>query len=169
MPLITSSDSLKNLIESGRLSIVRKPQKAIGSFNYFFTPTLSLTLYNPKVMLSNNKFIVLEFDRYRQLSLFTMLKSVHNQLTCYLKRSYVVDCDNCYGIASENESTFTVRCSLPQSGGRYRIQCETNGVESKFQVPRSGLSLEKVNVEIRNVWYSDSRLGYNLEVKGVSE
>jgi len=167
MPIITA-DVLRQMISNGNVSIIKKNQKGVDSYNYYFTPNLGLELYNVVVIATNPKYLVFRFDKRTHLSLLMMLKSINEQLKDYLSRSYIIDTEHTfYDISSEQPETFTLRCSLPQTRGRYGINCLFENQNVRFNLPRNGAMYSKVTLEIRNVWETNKKLGYNLELKYV--
>ncbi len=161
-----NSEKVKDMVANCELSIIRKPQKEAGNYNYYFTPNMTVKLYNAKVIVSDPKFLVLQFTKSSSLNLLIMLRSINASLTSYLRRCYVIDEDKMlYPCFSEQEDTFTIRCYLPHIRNKYFITTEFDGVESKFVLPRPNNILSCVTVEYRNIWESTDKLGFNMEVK----
>jgi hypothetical protein len=168
MPILYSN-VLKDLVETDTLKILKKSQKVSGNSNYYFTPNLSLELYNPKVMFVTPKFIVLEFDRVKHASLLTLIKGINSTLLYQLRKRYSeLYSKNIYDIVSEKESTFTIRCFLPNSSGKYFINCTNNQNETlTYKLPRVSSQYDIATVEIRNVWVNGEKSGFNIELKNV--
>jgi hypothetical protein len=72
--------------------------------------------------------------------------------------------ENIYSVVSEQENTFTIRCSLPNYKGYYNIVYELDEV-LPFKLPRKGNIIETARVDIRNLWKNNGVLGFNLELK----
>lgn len=160
---IKSSETLNELFESREVNVIRKSQKTEG-FNYYFSPILIMKLYNPKVLIVNQKYIVFQFKKYENLSLLNMLRNFSVKLLDFVKRFYLIDAKNVYNIASEQEDVFTIRCSLPSFN---KIDCRFYGENVKFQLPKTQVHIDKVSVIIKNLWESKDRIGYNIELKSV--
>jgi hypothetical protein len=168
MVLIRNKEELDNMINEGQLSVLCKPQKSSG-YNYYFVPNLALNVYNSKILISTPKYIVLEWDKFKCSSLLSMLRSFSQKLRNYVKRSYFVSDDlTVYDIHCEQELTFTIRCYLPQTRGKYHIESWYDGQLDSFKLPKKNLSLSCVNLEIRNIWISNDKMGYNIEVKSIT-
>jgi hypothetical protein len=164
-----TSEIIRDLTDQCVITIIKKRQKDSSdskpNFNYFITPNLRINLFNAKLLVSNPKFIVLQFDRYRDLSLLSLLKTVNTRIIDYLNRCYPVDCPNIYSLYSEQENTFTLRCYLPQVRSKYLISYEVDGEDCKYVTPRQSSIIDCVGIEIRNIWESGGKMGFNLEVK----
>lgn len=167
MPLV-NFEVLTELVKTDTLKIVKKSQKTDGS-NYYFTPSLSLQLYNARVRFITSKFVVFEFDRIKHASLLGLLKSVNNSLLFELRRRYSeLYNKDVYNMYSETDDKFTIRCFLPNSSGKYHIQVNSNQNERlTFHLPRVDACYDIATVEIRNVWVNGERRGFNLELKAV--
>lgn len=164
MILLQSADTLRTLCEHGKLGISQKEQPQ--GYNYYFTPPLRLTLYSPKVVVSTSSYIVLQYDKYEKEKLFNMLRSISSQLKAHLKRCFPIRSEiNVYDMFMEQSMTFTIRCSLPHVGKKYFIETTT----PPFRVPRSNEHLHCVGIDIRNMWESNNRIGFNLELKHIEE
>lgn len=174
MSIKINSKILNELVSEQKLAILKKPQKKAGNINYFITPSLCLELYNAKVVFSTPSYIVFEFDKVQHVNLLSMLQSIDKQLQYYLRTSFHIDNEQVqiHQIYFDKESTFTIRCSLPSFGRhpsiKYLVYADVNGEDCPFKVPRNNIILTKISVDIRNFWESQSRIGYNLELKRVS-
>jgi hypothetical protein len=167
MTIILNSDILQELIISKTLKIIKKSQKISNNSNYYFTPSIGIKLYKPKIMYSNLKSIVFEFDKYEFLNLLQLLRSINNKLQYKLKTDYSELFDkDIYNIMSEQDEKFTIRCYLPNKNGKYFIK--SNDLSLGFKLPKSNSYLDEALIEIRNVWCNDSKYGFNLELKSIS-
>lgn len=167
MPIINSS-VLSELVQTDTLKIVKKSQKISGC-NYYFTPNLSLQLYNAQVMFVTPKFVVFKFDRVQHASLLGLLKSINNTLLYELRRRYSELYEkDIYHMYSETDTDFTIRCFLPNSRDKYHVTVTNNQNEQLlFRIPKVNASYDIATVEIRNVWVNGERRGFNLELKSV--
>jgi hypothetical protein len=170
MSVIVTSDTIRNLCTEGSLTIIKKRQKANACYNYYITPNLTLKLYEGRVVVSDAKFLVLQFDKYTNLSLLQLLRTTTSCITDYLKRCADISTQMMYSLCSEQENTFTVRVYLPNvRQSRYFIETKIVDQDESipFRRPNVGVVLRETRVEIRNVWEKDGRTGFNLELKYV--
>lgn len=165
MVYLLTSESLTNLIQEGKLNILKKSQK-LGT-NYFFTPTIGIKLYNPKVIFSDRKNITLQFDKRTNLNLYKMLEFINSILMKKYKNSSQTVPDLNYNLFYENDDFFNIRVFLPYSKGKYDIQVTDNANFIPFRIPNKGAVYDIVVVEIRNIWEQASRSGFNLELKSI--
>lgn len=163
--LIKSSNDLFELIQTRTLSIIKKSQKAQSAYNYYFNPSIQFEVYNSKVIICNSNYMVFEFDKYKHSSLYKMLQSINQQLYNYLKNSYTFNAETIYNIFSETDNTFTLRCYLPHVGRKYLIQCMFYNQDVPFKLPNPNYIFESITIDIKNIWESNNRIGFNLELK----
>lgn len=168
MTIILTSEILTELIQNKTLKIMKKHQKNSDDSNYYFTPSIGMNLYKPKVIFINAKFIVFEFDKYECLNLLQLLRTINNKLQYKLKNNYSELFDkDIYNIMSENDKTFTIRCYLPQKNNKYYIKSP----DTSFKLPRLNVCLDSAFIEIRNVWTqntnSNFKGGFNIELKAI--
>jgi len=167
MSIILTSDILNDLIVSKNLKIIKKSQKISENSNYYFTPSLGINLYKPKIMFINPKFVVFEFDKYEFYNLFKLLQNINDKLQNKLKNDYSeLFNKDIYNIISEQENTFTLRCHLPNKNGKYFIKFNESTIG--FKLPKQNCILDHALIEIRNVWCKDSKYGFNLELKSIN-
>ena len=110
MSIYLTLDNLNDLISSKSLKILKKNQKENGT-NYYFTPNLVLKLYGAKVIFINPKFLVFQFCKIKNSSLYLLLKSIMEKCECGLikteenkslfankskKRPNMILCKKCY-------------------------------------------------------------------------
>ena len=166
---LTNIDTLSNLIHTNELKILKKRQKVAENVNYYFNPNLSIEMNDAKVIITNPKYIVLEFDNVKHHGLLTLLRNTSEKLTMYLRNK---DSDlfnhSIYSIHSELENTFTIRCHLPNYKGKYAIQSSMSGQSTMFNVPRISCIINNAVIEIRNVWGQGDKYGFNVELKSVA-
>lgn len=167
MSIILTSDILNELITSKKLKIIKKTQKISENSNYYFTPSLGINLYKPKITFIKSNFIVLEFDKYEFYNLLKLLQNINDKLQNKLKNEYSeLFNQDIYNIISEQENTFTLRCHLPNKNGKYFIKCNESTIG--FKLPKVNSYLDSALVEIRNVWCYDSKYGFNIELKSIN-
>ena len=125
MTIILNLQILNDLIKTDTIKIMKKRQKILQNNNYYFTPNLGMNLYNAKVSFVNPKFLVLQFCKYQNINLLTLLRRVNDILQTQLKKEHSELFDkDIYSMISEQEDTFTLRCSLPNNKGKYFIKCQ---------------------------------------------
>jgi hypothetical protein len=167
MSIILNSDILNELIISKKLKIIKKYQKNSENSNYYFTPSLGINLYKPKIIFIKPSFVVLEFDKYEFYNLLKLLQNINDKLQNKLKNEYSeLFNKDIYNIVSEQENSFTLRCHLPNKNGKYFIKCNESTIG--FKLPKINSYLDSVLVEIRNVWCYDSKYGFNVELKSIN-
>lgn len=166
MCTLETTFALKELVQNGNLGILRKAQKQKNAYNYYFTPNLSINLYNANVIVSNEKYIVLQFNKSNSLNLLGMLRNVSVLLYEAIKDCYVLEATNTYNLVSEQDETFTLRVHLPRSTNKYNITYEDDKL-MPFKVPKKGATLGCATIELRNLWEKDNVSGFNLELKSV--
>lgn len=167
MHVMLTCDTIRGLCSSGRLTIIQKSQKNSDNFNYYITPNLTLQLFGGKVIVSDPKYLVLQFDRVASISLLNLLRTTSSCLSDYLKSCVDVDTELIYPLFSEQESTFTIRIYLPHVKRKYFIETYITDDDEvvPFRTPRIGAVLKEARVEIRNLWQNKGRIGFNLELK----
>jgi hypothetical protein len=166
MVLIQSATQFKDMIENGQISIMRKPQKNEG-YNYFLSPNLGFKLYGAKVVFADPNYLVLEFDKVKNGAFMSLLQFIDTKIKDYLKRSYVVESEVFHDLIKQTDTTYTIRCHLPHLGKKYFVECESDGNKVPFHLPRRSALIDNGYVEIRNIWETNNRLGYNIELKSV--
>lgn len=165
MTIILNSTVLNELVDNDVLKVLKKNQKTQDNCNYYFNPNIGFKLYDAKVKYVDKKSMVFEFDKYKYSSLLVLLNYTNDVLQRMTKQNFSELFEkSIYGIVSEQDSTFTIRCYLPNYNGKYFIETES---DDKFKLPRSGCIYDSVTVEIRNIWKMGEKYGFNLELKGV--
>lgn len=163
---IVTHELLNALERENELNVVKKEQTgAIVGLNYFISPKLSIRLYKPKVLFVNPKSITLEMSKINTglLGLLrrcdTMIMGKIDEQDKQEKIKYNIFYEN------ENNNTFCLRCYLPAYKSKYLIKYVVEGNESIFKLPNTNCQLDEVIIDIRNVWISNNKIGYNLELK----
>ena len=165
MTVIINSDILSSL----NITILKRSQKVALNHNYYFSPNMALYLYNPKVTFINPKFIVFEFDKRTHLNLLLLIKRLDDTLQNQLKKKFSELFDKeIYNIVSETETHFTLRCFLPTVRNKYNIICKGDVDNMVFKLPRLDCIFKDIMVEIKNVWQTGNKIGYNIELKSVN-
>ena len=167
--IIRNTETLREVVKD--IKILKKSQKIDGNVNYYFTTVLAMSLYNPKVIFINPKFLVFEFEKYNNSlctysnSLCTLINTINDTLKNVTKSKYSELYDkNIYNIFSETETTFSIRCYLPNKNGKYFITCKDN---LTFKLPTAHCNFNSIIVEIRNIWGKNGTYGFNVELKQV--
>ena len=168
MSLILNSENIYKLCTTRSLVISRKPQKIKGNYNFSISPLLCLRIYNVKVLISDTKYIVLEFDKIENGSLFMLLLKIDKHITEYLKNIFnFPDNITFHSIYSDVDTKFTLRCYLPQTNNKYNIKYYVDNQEETFQCLHKNSVLKEVIIDVKNIWQNKDRVGYNLELKKV--
>jgi len=168
MTIVLNSNNLKDITISFQKKCQkqqRTDQVTNNAYNYYIQPKLAIKLYNAQVSLVNERYIVFVFDKFRDSSLLVLLKNISSSILRQLERVDSVNVEQSFPVFSETETLFTIRCSLPSFRGKYHIQQFEDGTLQQFRLPRTKATIESVQLEIRNLWVLDNRLGFNLELK----
>lgn len=164
MTIILSSSILSEL----ELVVFRKRQKNIENSNFYFTPNIGIKLYNAEIMIITPKYIVFKFDKVKDLNLLCLFRNINDFLHRKIKYHFGDFFNkNIYPMASENEESFTLRCSLPGYNGKYHITYYEDDQQKFFKLPKVGTKYACVTLEIRNVWENDKGVGFNIELKEI--
>jgi hypothetical protein len=163
---ILNTEIINDLISTDTLKLIEKYQRGSGK-NHFFTPTISLKLYNPKVTWvdSNKKNLSFSFKKYDNLNLYTMLKNINNSLTYFYKNKAYNPVDNISSFFYEKGDYFYIKAYLPNMNGKYLVNSYFNTTEEAFKIPRVGIIYDTIILDIRNIWEKESHAGFNLELK----
>lgn len=166
---IITSEILKNFEENKSLKLIKKKQKNVNNYNYYLTPNLSIKLYNPKVLFVTNSYIVFEYKKHDILNLFNLLKHANEMIYKELSLFTRLDIKNVYNLYSIVDESLTIRCSLPQKNKKYLIESIDMYTNEKkqFNIPKKGICVNEVILDIRNVWETDDKIGFNLELKSI--
>lgn len=165
MTVIINSDVLSNI----QISILKRSQKNRSDHNYYFSPNMGMHLYNPKVLFINPKFLVFEFDKRTHLPLLLLIRRLDDILQQQLKKNFSeLFHKEIHNIVSETDTHFTLRCFLPTIRGKYNIICKDNDKSIEFKLPRINCIFKNVTIEIKNLWETGDRRGYNIELKYVN-
>lgn len=163
---ILNSEIMNDLVSTDTLKLIEKYQRGSGK-NHFFTPTIGLKLYNPKVTWVDpyKKNLAFSFSKNNNLNLYTMLKHINTSLSSIYKQKAYNPIDNISSFFYEKGEYFYIKCYLPNTNKKYQIISFFNDSEEPFNVPRTGASYNTVIVDIRNIWEKDNHAGFNLELK----
>lgn len=154
------------VIEFMNITLNTKFMRNDNGKNYFFSPTISLKLFNAKVSWidTSKKNLSFSFNKYENLTLLNMLKNINTKLTdIYNNKSDepVVISPFFY----EKDELFYIRVYLPSLKGNFHIESIFNGEKENFNIPRLNCVYNNVIIDIRNIWESNVRSGFNLELK----
>lgn len=166
MSIVVTHDFLKQLgseVGVDTLKIMKRAQKSNDSFNYFISPKLVLHLYKAKVVYCNSSYIVLGYSKFESLSLLTLLRHSSQVLKNKIEDSFIIPkSKEFFGIAQETEETFRVRCSLSNKNITL-IDSYTNR-QIPFRLPKANSILDVVKIQIKNVWETPEKVGFNVEL-----
>jgi hypothetical protein len=163
---ILNSEVMNDLISTDTLKLIEKPQRGSSGKNYFFTPTIGLKLYNPKITWIDplKKNISFSFNKYDNFNLYTMLKYINKSLVSIYKKQAYNPIDNVSPFYYEKGDYFYIKCYLPNINGKYHITSLFNNIQENFTIPRVGYSYSAIVLDIKNIWEKDNA-GFNLELK----
>lgn len=147
--------------------------------NYFFSPNISIKLYNPKVTWVDNNNVSFSFEKYVTIENNIIVKSdniafldlLRNINTSLLKVLY--DYKENYGhiqneslpcLFYEKDRYFYIKCNLPNKNGKFFIKTQ----DSNFIKPRIGTEYTSVILDIRNIWELNDKVGFRLELKEIN-
>lgn len=167
--LIVTGEILKKIHEEKTLKFIKRKQKNMDSYNYYITPNLSIELFNPKVMIVTPKYIVFEYKKHEILNLFSLLQYTNNTILNIIKMYTRTDLKTTYNLYSEVDDNITIRCSLPQKNNKYLIDnIDMYTLEKRtFFLPKRDICINRVIIDIRNLWETNDKIGYNLELKSI--
>ncbi len=171
MSLTLNTEILNELKTDSTFTFFRKVQRNTNNYNYFTTKKTCLKLYNCKVVYVDTKTITLQFEKKSSLSLLILMRAVHHFLRDKLNSLTNLTQTNktFYSLVVEGDDTFTIRCYLPHHNRKYFIDgFDETGNKTDFILPRINNVLTCVCIDIRNIWETTDKLGYNLEVKSIN-
>lgn len=168
MTIILTSERINDLINEGVLKILKKSQKNNLNSNYFFTPNIGIMLYEAKVKYVDPKSITFGFDKYKNITLYYLIKHINTCLQNEIRKQHIeLNDKKLYDLFSEEDETFYIRCYLPNYNGKYFIKVDDADAK-RFYLPKLGCVYNNILVEIRNVWGKDCKYGFNIELKSVT-
>jgi hypothetical protein len=165
--IFINSQSIIELKNNKDLTFQKKSQKIASNTNYYISPNLKIKLFNPQVIFIDRKYLVLSFNKEKYASLLNLLKTTNNNIYSALEEKFVLDKNKtAYSIVSESESYFTLRCSLPHFKNKYFIKCKFEDEQDvPFTFPKKNIFLKCIYVDIRSIWETSEKRGFNLEIK----
>lgn len=164
---ITNSETIIELKKNKNLKFQKKAQKIVTNTSYYIFPKLKIKLFSPQVIFVDKKYLVLSFNKEKNASLLNLLKTLNETVYSELENQIVLNKNKQnYSIVGENEMYFTLRCSLPHFKNKYFITCNFEGQENvPFTFPRKNVFLKCIYLDVRNIWETSEKRGYNLEIK----
>lgn len=168
---ILTHEFLNTIEKNKELKIIEKEQT--GNFvgmNYFITPKISIKLYKPKVLFVNSKNITFEMSKINT-GLIGLLKRCDNVIMEDLNKLIDIEENTVkYNIFYENDNSNNIylRAYLPCYKSKYLIKYLEEGKETHFKLPRVNSILDEVVLDIRNLWFNNNKIGYNLELKYIN-
>lgn len=161
-----------NLLEKNdELKIIKKDQT--GNFvgvNYFITPKISIKLYKPKVVFVNSKTVTFEMSKINT-GLVNLLRRCDALILDKINNlTQAEDGLIKYNIFYENENNNNIylRVYLPSYKNKYLIKYIEENKETFFKLPKLNSTIDEVIIDIKNVWYNNKKMGYNLELKCIN-
>uniref|UniRef100_A0A6C0E4G1 Uncharacterized protein n=1 Tax=viral metagenome TaxID=1070528 RepID=A0A6C0E4G1_9ZZZZ len=165
--VIITSTTLKNILEQGQLKVARRKQRNNDdSYNYFISPKLMLEFHNGRVIYAAPTYIVIEYQKLTHIGLLCFLRYVSECFTRLVK-PYVSNDKKIYNIYLEKEDTFSIRCHLPKKGSGYTFKVVDSQTkkEISYSTPNKNVIIDYALVDIKNLWESSEKIGFNLEVR----
>ena len=104
------------------------------------------------------------------MSLLILLRDINKKLQKLVKNknSELFNTD-IYNIMSEiDNDKFTIRCYLPNFKGKHLIKYYVDKNEEMFKLPRVNTVIDNCIIEIRNIWKTNDKSGFNIELKSIS-
>jgi hypothetical protein len=159
--VILNTSVLKDMVENGSLGVLVKPQKNShsGETNMFFSPSIGLELFNPQVTFVDLKTVVFTFSKVKDINLLIMLRYINKTLLSFLNPG---EDQKVYDIFHETDTTFSLRCYIPSFRGKYSVKYFEDNEEKRFKVPKLNSFIPFVLIDIKNIWCSNNRYGFNL-------
>ena len=148
--------------------------------NYFFSPNISIKLYNPKVTWVDNNNISFCFKKYVTIQdnvitqsdnilLLNLLRNINDTLLKIYdnyKDMYghnkLKNLPNLF-YESKDDNFFYIKCNLPNRNGKFFIKTQDD-----FSKPYIGTEYTSVILDIRNIWEIDDKVGFRLELKQIN-
>lgn len=162
------TQQIQESIDNNELYILKKYQKNGNNINYFFTPAIEIKLYKGIVVYRDQKNITLQFDKILNKSLYNMLLNIHEKLSSLLLSKFEINTDKkFYTMISETDTKFSIKCYLPQNYNKYFIKCSFENLECSFRLPHLKSDLNSVSIKIRNIWETNEKIGYNIEITDI--
>lgn len=164
---ILNSEIMNDLLTTDTLKLIEKFQRGSSGKNYFFTPTIGLKLYNPKITWVDpyKKNVSFSFNKHENINLYTMLKNINNSLKNLYKNKAYNPVETVSPFYYEKGDYFYIKCYLPQTNKKYHITSFFNDTEEAFIIPKIGCTYSSIVVDIKNIWEKDNQSGFNLELK----
>lgn len=165
--ILLNSEILNNLYNTKSLVLSKKFQKNSAGINYFFCPTIGLKLYNPQVSWvdASNKNLSFSFNKWENITLLKLLVYIHDTLTEIYNDSAYNGPKILAPFFFEKDDKFYIRTYLPKVKGHFGIKSVFNEIQDKFNIPRKDCIYNYIIIDFRNIWESDNRAGYNIELK----
>lgn len=163
---ILNTEIINDIISTNTLQFIEKFQRGSGK-NYFFTPTISIKLYNPKITWIDpyKKNLSFSLSKSNNLNLYIMLKHINSSLTNMYKHKAYNPLSNISPFFYEKGDFFYIKCYLPNTNKKYQISSFFNNTEESFIIPQIGYIYNTVIIDIRNIWEKNDNAGFNLELK----
>jgi len=168
------SDSKNDITNS--FKFIRKKQvnnnndTILANENYFLSPSFQIKLYNPKIIEINQKYIVFKYcdnDEER-------LKNISDSIIKSFKNFMLLSSD----IIINPLCTQYIRCTLsipwsPYKKSHYKYLCDTYKGNVKYTIHSDNIKtllnydLNKVIIDVKNIWKSDNKYGFNCVIKDI--
>jgi len=171
----TEKDNSTNTI-TNTFKFIRKKQvnndndTILANENYFLSPSFQIKLYNPKIIEINQKYIVFKYcdnDKER-------LKNISDSIINLFKNSILLSSDTIINPLC----TQYIRCTLPipwspYKKSHYRYLFDTYKGNVKYSIHSDNIktllnyNINKVIIDIKNIWKSDNKYGFNCIIKEI--
>lgn len=160
-------------IDLDSLKFLRKKQVGndytlLPNENYFLSPPVFIRLKNPKIIDITQKYIIFKYNESEEEA----LKELSNSILNHFKNELLVD-DSTH---LNPLCTFTIRCTLPIPWSPYKKKYFKYSVdfyknEQPYAITSDNINnlknekVEKVVIEVKNIWKSDNKYGFNCLLK----
>ena len=103
------------------------------------------------------------------MNLLLLIRRLDDTLQKQLKKNFSELFDKeIHNIVSETDTHFTLRCFLPTVRNKYNIICKGDVDNMIFKLPRLDCVFKDIMIEIKNIWKTGDKIGYNIELKSVN-
>jgi hypothetical protein len=164
MSIVLSSSTLTDIVNTTGIGVQRKTVR--GTTNYYFSPNMGLKLFKAQVYEATPKHIVFKYDIVNSSSLHSLLSYVNSTFKASVEPQ-IQKGKPFYDLFNFNGKHIYIRCHLPSKYGQIFVSSFSDDNEIPFKLPRPGAIFEEVLFDIRNVWETKEKAGFNLELKSV--
>lgn len=161
-------------ISQDTFKFIRKKQSnnnnetILANENFFLSPSYEIKLNNPKIVEINQKYIVFKYNDDEQ----DKLKNLSDNIINSFRKSILLSSETIINPLC----TQYIRCTLPTpwspyKKSHYRYLFNTYKNNLKYNIHSDNIktlinyNLKKVIIEVKNIWKSDNKYGFNCIIK----